>query len=566
MGPFRVVGPAFSLPWLGLIGLVAAGCASGPAASPATVEAPVAAPSSASADEQKRRGEIDAIFEWATPGQPGCALAVSRNGKPVVSAAYGSADLERNVPVVPDTVFDAGSLQKQFVAASVLLLVQGGRLSLADDVRKHIPELPDYGETITLNHLLTHTSGVRDWTGLLPLAADKTDAMTVILRQRGLNFVPGEEWSYSNSGYVLLKEIVARASGTSFAEFTRLRLFEPLEMKATAYRADMREVVKNRAMAYEKTRDGWQVAMLLDNDRGGGGLLSTAGDLLVWNEALANGRLGAFVTAGLQETAQLNNGRKLSYARGLIVGAYRGSPEVWHSGGAAGYNAWLGRYPEQGLSIALMCNRDVNGTGLAHQIVDLLAPPAGAPASAEPGAGAAGADPGGRAGLFIGGSGELLRLGVDRGLLRIAGGPPLMAVDETRYRPPRGDLFYRSQDEFELRFLSPDDIELRSMEGATTRYRRAAPVTLSAAELQAFAGRYESAELGAAFEVAPAEGGLAMRLTHAPGNVLTFRPIERDAFQFSQVTVRFRRDASGKVVGLDYGNPVIRKVAMTRIG
>lgn len=152
---------------------------------------------------QDKTAEIDKIFSWAKPNEPGCAVSVSQNGKLVASRAYGSADLERDVPLSTNSIFDAGSVRNQFVAAAVLLLVEEGKLSLSDDVRKHISQLPDYGNKITLDHLLTHTSGIRDWQPLLNLAGGDPDAMTMILRQRGLNFVPGEEWSYSNSGYVL---------------------------------------------------------------------------------------------------------------------------------------------------------------------------------------------------------------------------------------------------------------------------------------------------------------------------------------------------------------------------
>ncbi len=182
---------------------------------------------------QDKTNEIDKVFSWVTPGMPGCAVAASLNGKQVVNRAYGMADLERNVPITPDTVFDAGSVVKQFVAASVLLLVEDGRVSLTDDIRKYIPELPDTGYKITIDHLLTHTSGIRDWTGIVPFAAGDPDALTVTLRQRGLNFAPGEEWAYSNSGYVLLKEMVGRVSKMAFGDFTRKRLFEPLGMKST---------------------------------------------------------------------------------------------------------------------------------------------------------------------------------------------------------------------------------------------------------------------------------------------------------------------------------------------
>lgn len=246
---------------------------------------------------------IDSIFSFATPETPGCAVGVSRHGKVIVNRAYGLADVERGVPLNPNTKFDIGSVHKQFVAASVLLLVEDGRLSLSDDIRKHLPELPDYWHTITLNHLLTHTAGLRDWTGLLPLAEEGADVLQLILRQRGLNFKPGEEWSYSNSAYVLLKEIVARASGMSFAEFTRSRLFEPLGMTSSAYVADILQGPGERALAYRKEGTGWTPYMRLGNERGGGTVISTAGDLLLWNDALTSGRLGAFVTAKLQQQA-----------------------------------------------------------------------------------------------------------------------------------------------------------------------------------------------------------------------------------------------------------------------
>jgi len=327
---------------------------------------------------QDKTGEIDKIFSWATPATPGCAVAVSQHGKMIVNRAYGSADLERDVPISAATLFDAASIRKQFVAAAVFLLVEERRLSLSDDVRKHVPELPDYGHKITLDHLLTHTSGLRDWVPLRNWANGSYDATTMILRQRGLNFAPGEEWSYSNSGYVLLTEIVARTSRMSFSEFARKRLFEPLGMKTTTYVDDLRLVVKNRALAYEKEGDRWRMDMLLDNDRGGGGaLFSTASDLVIWNDALTSARLGKFVSEKLQEPATLNNGRKLSYARGLMLATNYGGRVVWHGGGAAGYRSVLARYPEQGLSIAILCNAGEsadNRTMFAGRIFDLLTP------------------------------------------------------------------------------------------------------------------------------------------------------------------------------------------------
>jgi len=525
---------------------------------------------------QDKTTEIDKIFSWATPVTPGCACAVSKDGKVVVNRAYGSADLEREVPLNPNSVFDAGSLVKQFVAAATLVLVEDGKLSLTDDVRKYVPELPDYGHKITIDHLLTHTSGIRDWTGILPLASKSTDALTLTLRQRSLNFAPGEDWSYSSSGFVLLKEIVARVSGMSFDEFTQKRLFEPLGMKLTGYRSDLREVIKNRAVAYDRAGAQWKMAMQLDNDRGGGGaLLTTASDLLIWNDALTNNRLSKFVSEKIQEPARLSNGRKISYGRGLFIDSTRGTPFWWHGGSADGYKSVLVRFPSQGLSIAIMCNSG-DGTdriAFARRIFELLAPPpAGqAPRNNMPPAVADGVDASqldlkSREGLFFNETnGEAVRLVEAGGRLRIANGPMLTALSKDRFKCAIPELDFMAEDQFEIQFLSNERFELKSMEGKVTRYRRAKAYAPKADELKAFAGRFESDEIGTVFEVMPKGEGLLLRLEHTQAKGFEFKPIDTDAFQFSRITVRFRRDKSGKVVGMDFSNPVVRNVKFVRV-
>jgi CubicO group peptidase (beta-lactamase class C family) len=516
---------------------------------------------------QDKASEIDTIFSSATAAMPGCTVAVSQHGKMVVNRSYGSADLERDVPMSPNSLFDIGSVRKQFVAAAVLLLVEDGRLSLSDDIRKHFPELPDYGHKITVDNLLTHTSGIRDWTGLRPLAGVNADVVSLILRQRGLNFAPGEEWSYSNSGYVLLTELVGRVSGMSFTDFTRKRLFEPLGMKATISPFDLRDVIKSRALGYEKEGNGWQIGMYVGNERGrsGGAILSTASDLLIWNEALTSGRLGKFVTEKLQEQTTLNNGRRLTYARGLFVDTGRGDRVVWHSGSAAGYSAWLGRLPAHGLSVAVLCNADVtSASNLARRVADLFVPAttANGAAASKPavvaGAGVAGLDVSSKAGLFFSeDTGEPLRLGVDNG----QGGPSLDALNKYRFRNPRGALSFMSQDEFELHFISNDQIELKSMEGRTTRYRRALPYGPNATELQAFAGRFANDETRATFGIESGKSGLMVRVNDS--QTFEFKPVDRDTFQLGGMILRFRRDKTGKVEGLDYSNPVVRNIEFT---
>lgn len=515
------------------------------------------------AHAQDAPAEVDELFSWITPGMPGCAVAVSRNGEVVVNRAYGLANLETGAAIGPGTMFDIGSVQKQFAAAAALLLVEEGRLSLSADIREYLPELPDYGHRITLDHLMTHTSGIRDWLVLMNFNRGDEDALTLILRQHGLNFAPGEQWAYSNSNYVLVKEVVARMSAMSFAEFARRRLFEPLGMENTMYAADI-SAAANGALAYEREGDAWKPAMLLGEERGGGAVLSTASDLLVWNEALTSGRLGAFVTGRLQEPARLNNGRELTYARGLFVEDTKFGQAVWHTGSARAFGALLSRLPDQGLSIAMLCNAgeavDRNMEG--RRIADLFLPEA-VVREAEADPVTVEVDLTGRAGLFIRENhGEALRLVVQKGTLRVAGGPRLVAVAEDRFRNPNGSLSFRSEDEFELRFLSPGLLELRSMEGEITRYRRAQPYDPTAAELQAFAGRYESDDLGAVFDISPGDDALVIRLNGA--QTIPFVPVARDIFQRGPLTVRFLRDDTEQATALDFSTPVLRNVRFVR--
>jgi CubicO group peptidase (beta-lactamase class C family) len=513
--------------------------------------------------------QVDQLFSWATPDAPGCVLSAAKDRETVIERAFGMANLEDGIPLTPGTVFDIGSVQKQFIAAAVLVLVEDGRVGLADDIRTYFPELPDYGHTITVDHLLTHTSGIRDWTGLLNLASTDEDALTLVLRQRGLNFPPGDEWSYSNSGFLLLKEIVERTSGQSFNDFAQARMFEPLGMTSTMYGNDVR-AAENHALAYQKQGDGWRPAMMLGEARGPGALVTSAGDLLRWNAALDNARLGRFVTDKLQEPARLNNGRELTYGRGLFLDENAGGRVIWHSGSANGYGAFLVRFPEQRISIALLCNGGDSTEGTnPRRIYELLAPGAAAlDREAPPPAGSAaatGIDVSARAGLFVSErTGQPLRLGVDDGRLRIQGGPRLVAASDDRFRNPEGTLSFMSKDEFELRFTSADAFDLVSMEGEVTAYRRAVPWAPTAAEMEAFEGRWESDELGAAFTAEPGERGLLVRLNGGPPAGIEFAPVDTDTFQRAQMILRFRRDAEGNVVGLDHSNPVMRNVRFTR--
>ncbi|HSK17800.1 MAG TPA: serine hydrolase domain-containing protein [Longimicrobiales bacterium] len=309
---------------------------------------------------------VDAIFaQWDSTGSAGCAVGVARDGRTVLARAYGMADLEHGIRNTPATIFESGSLAKQFTAAAIALLALDGKLSLDDDVRRYVSELPDYGQTITIRHLLTHTSGLRDWGSVAAIAGWGRDVRThthdhvldILSRQRTLNFTPGTEYSYSNSGYNLLAIIVDRVSGMPFAEFSRTRIFEPLGLENTQWRDDYRRIVPGRSSAYAMRGGTWVIDRPIENVHGNGGLLTTIEDLLTWNEALATGTLGgpAFVQM-MHQRGVLNNGRSIDYAAGLFVTSLDDVPEVSHTGSTAGYRAFLARYPDQHLDVAVLCN------------------------------------------------------------------------------------------------------------------------------------------------------------------------------------------------------------------
>src|SRR5216683_5720150 len=249
--------------------------------------------------DEKKTVALDEIFvDQTKEGSPGCALGVYHDGKMVYSKGYGLANLEENVPVTPQSVFDIGSTSKQFTAASILLLEKEGKLSLNDDVRKYVPELPDYGQKVTILQLLNHTSGLRDYLTLMDLAGIHTDGLTtdedalqMIYRQKALNFAPGSDWLYSNTGFFLLSAIVKRVSGKTLREFAAENIFVPLEMTHTQYRDDHTSLIANRALAYDAKEKGggYRLDVSYFEQTGDGAVHTSVEDLLKWDENFYSG-------------------------------------------------------------------------------------------------------------------------------------------------------------------------------------------------------------------------------------------------------------------------------------
>lgn len=332
-----------------------------------------------SADTLQR---IDQLFSKWNNATPGVSVAIERNGKLIYHKAFGLADLEHDVPNTTSTIFEAGSVSKQFTAFSILLLASEGKLSIDDDVRKYIPELPTYDKTITIRHLMNHTSGLKDWGSVGSLSGwPRTTriytldlALQIICRQKTLNFSPGAEYSYSNAGYSLMVAIVERVSNMSLAEFTRTRLFEPAGMKHTKWRDNFREVVPGRAVAYRTRSNKFEQDMPFEHVHGHGGLLTTTEDLITWNHQLAKPTIGGIGMPKLREQQGiLTNGQPIGYAGGLFVSTHNSFREVTHTGATAGYRAYLGWFPDKKLSIALLSNDGTfNPGGMGSQIADIF--------------------------------------------------------------------------------------------------------------------------------------------------------------------------------------------------
>jgi CubicO group peptidase (beta-lactamase class C family) len=325
---------------------------------------------------------IDTVFApWDKNDSPGCALGVFRDGAIAYQRGYGTASLEHDVPITPASVFYAGSVSKQFTAMAAALAMLQGRLSYDDPVRKYLPELPAYADAITVRHLIHHTSGLRDYNTLLTIAGrrdedawDNRVVLQMTARQTQLNFKPGDEYLYSNTGYTLLATIVERATGQPFAAFADANIFKPLGMTVTHYHVDASRLVRNRALAYGGRAGQWTLDTPINERAGAGGLYTSIPDLQKWDENFYTGRVGGQdVLKRLQTRGTLNEGKTLAYAWGLQLGDYRGLPIVEHGGSLGGYRAHILRFPAQHASVALLCNAStIAPTTLARRVADAV--------------------------------------------------------------------------------------------------------------------------------------------------------------------------------------------------
>jgi CubicO group peptidase (beta-lactamase class C family) len=507
--------------------------------------------------------EVDRIFAAFNTHTPGCAVGVSENGTVALRAGYGMADLERGVPVTADTVFESGSVAKQFTAMAILLLAQQGKISLDDPMRKYLPELPNYGASLTIRHVLSHLSGLREWRLVATFSGtpegtyvlDNQDLLRIASRQRALNFDPGTAYSYTNTGFNISTILIERALGNAktFQDFTREAIFEPLKMTHTRWRDDFRAVVPNRALAYDFKPAGWIQSTPVENIIGAGGMLSTVGDWLLWNENFTHAKVGGPEIVKLQQTpAVLSSGKTIAYAAGLTVGTFDGFREVSHGGSTGGYRTWIGRYPDKGVSVAVMCNSaQANPVQLGRESARLWT--GGVPAQTltpvvvEPA--------------------ELEKLtGMYRKLrdntvaeLRVKDGKlmfdrlPLIPVGATEFSAGDGRFIFQNG---RVNHMTPD---------GDIAYERVEPAHPSEAELAPLAGKYESSETASTLTVAAKAGQLMLAIGW--NKPVLLRPTFRGAFimENSGASIFFHRDQGGKVTGLSAGDDRVWDLRFTRI-
>jgi CubicO group peptidase (beta-lactamase class C family) len=514
-------------------------------------------------------GQIDSIFSRWTAATPGCAVGAAVDGKPVLSKAYGLADLEHDVRNTPDTIFEAGSVSKQFTAAAVLLLAREGKLALDDPIRRYLRELPDYAANVTIRHMLNHTSGIRDWGSLEGIAGwprtsrvyTHAHVLEVLSSQRALNFPAGTRWSYSNSGYNLAAMLVARVSGMPFAEFTKKRIFEPLGMTHTSWRDDHTRVVKNRAIAYDDRNGDFHIEMPFENVYGNGGLLTTVGDLLTWNENFSTPRVGdASVVAEQQQAGKFNDGRVHDYALGLMVGSYKGVRQIDHSGSTAGYRAHLARYPDQHVSVAVLCNVSSGAaTQYARNVADVYLAGHLKPADLKPSHALTADESAKIAGLYRDvARGTATTIVRDDSGLRVQGGPTIIALSATRFTTAAHQQW---------QFDGPARVRVTDAFGTVDLLERVEPVTaLDQKARAAYPGTYANDEIETVLTVASEGDALVMR--RRPDTTITLTPLYADTFRAGEGIglVIFRRDKSQRVTGLSVVQDRVWDLRFTRQG
>lgn len=547
---------------------------------PLILSAAVAAP--ALAQQAAAAARVDSLFAtWDRADSPGAAVAVLRHGEVVLERGYGSAQLEHEVPITPATVFHVASVTKQFTAFGAALLAHRGVLSLEDDIQTHLPELADFGAPITIRHLIHHTSGIRDQWELLAIGGWRLDdvitkdqILRMLARQRELNFEPGSEYLYSNSGYTLLAEIIERASGTPFPQWMAENVFRPVGMSSTHLHDDHRHLVPGRAYSYAPADDGWGNAVLSYANAGATSLFTTAGDLARWLHNLETAAVGGrTLVERIYERGVLIDGDTLDYAFALSRGEHRGRATWSHGGADAGFRSFVLHMPAEQLGVVVLSNLSTMNTArLARDVADIYLG-VGIVAVSETGSGAAPASEPLRVAprsleAYVGRY-DVPQIGIVR--IELDGNRLLLWAEGARFAltPESESVFAVEKRSERIEFVRDGEgvtaLAVHGNAGALRGMRLAAPA-LARAQLEQFAGSYYSPEVETIYTVA-VEGD-SLIVTHQRHPPFDLTPLDDDVFAggrwYFQKAV-FTRDAVGAIDGFDLTGGRVRNLRFVRL-
>jgi len=518
-------------------------------------------------DRAQAINQLFATFD--KPNSPGCSVGIIQDGSFVYKRSFGEASLELGIPLTPASVFYMGSISKQFTAASIVLAAEQKHLSLDDNVRKYLPELPDYGRPITLRQMLHQTSGVRDFLDLVFVSgrnaadlASPGDILKLIARQKGLNNIPGDEWIYSNSNYFLLGEVIRRATGESLARFAAENIFQPLGMTHTLFYDNNTLVVPNRVAAYDPGPNG---SFLVDWSTtydivGGGGLMSSVDDLLAWDRNFYANKLGkGSLPIDLQRHGILNNGNQIDYALGLSLGEYRGLPIVEHNGALFGYHSAFVRFPQQKFSAIVLCNHaDAGPEALVRKIADLYLAPDLKPATNTLTPASDFQDPSAFAGTYLDARTKTIyTFTADHGNL-IGWGTVLRRIGTNKFYDLGSNVitFEKVNHTMRCSLMIPGEVYFSG--------NRLEPIHLGETELARFAGKYHSDELDVTYALSAQKGKLTVQVGDKPAVI--FDPATRAEFYSTDFrTLVFQSEVEQRIPGFKLFTQSARGIIFDRV-
>ena len=518
-------------------------------------------------DEYRASRVDELIAPWNKTDSPGVAVAVIHDGRVKYTAEAGSANLEYGISITQETIFQAASLSKQFTAFSLAVLAEQNKLSLDDDVRKYLPWVPDFGTPITIRHLIHHTSGLRDLWELLIFAGWRMDdvvtqdhARELVKRQNGLNFEPGREYRYTNTGYALLPEIVEQVTGQSFTSWTADNIFKPLGMNNTRFQKSYKEVIHNRAYSYFETEGGYEKAPANVGISGATNLFTTAEDLTKWVLNFDHGSVGgADLIKRIVTPGTLNDGKETNYGFGLHVGTYRGLEVMGHGGGQAGFRTYLLRFPTRKFGVVVLSNLgNISAGTLARQIATIFLheemSEESAVAVARSEENLDSREWGDFAGTYLLSPGYALtiRQHENKMLIRTTG------QEEVPMRPETSNRFFVDAYGTTVSFKPDQDKRSVMLEFMGMYAKRVVPFVPSLEELEAFTGTYFSEELLTSYDFIIRDGGLVLKHKRRGSEPLyptvmdQFSEDMADDFGINQPWFRsfdFERAANGSITG-----------------